>query len=85
MPKLMTWRGWGFFFYSREGLPPEPPHVHVRKDRSEAKFWLTPVVRVAGARRVDPRMLKVLTQVVVEHRDAFEEQWHGFFSGADRR
>jgi len=53
VPKLLDWNGWRFFFYSREGMPLEPPHVHVRKDRSEAKFWLVPVVRVAVDRRMD--------------------------------
>jgi hypothetical protein len=30
-----------FFFYAGDGG--EPPHVHVERDDSEAKFWLTPV------------------------------------------
>jgi len=80
MPKLLVWNGWKFFFYSREGMPLEPPHVHVRKDRSEAKIWLTPLVRVASDRRMDPRTLQMLLAVVEEHRDQFEERWHEFFS-----
>ncbi|WP_420608049.1 DUF4160 domain-containing protein [Novosphingopyxis sp.] len=39
--------GFRFFFYAHEGIPLEPPHVHVRKDGCEAKIWLTPIVRVA--------------------------------------
>ena len=80
MPKLLEYKGWKFFFYSREGMPLEPPHVHARKDRSEAKLWLTPVVRVASDRRVDPRTLKMLVMVVNQHRDEFEESWNDFFS-----
>ena len=80
MPKLLQWNGWKFFFYSREGMPLEPPHVHVRSGNSEAKIWLTPVVRVASDRRMDPRTLKMLVAVVSEHRDEFEERWHEFFS-----
>jgi len=30
-----------FFFYS--GDRDEPPHTHVERDRSIAKFWLEPV------------------------------------------
>ena len=82
MPKLLLWNGWSFFFYSREGMPLEPPHVHVRKDQSEAKIWLTPVVRVASDRRMDPRTLKMLVEIVAERRDQFEERWHEFFSRA---
>lgn len=80
MPKLLEHNGWKFFFYSREGMPLEPPHVHVRKGSSEAKFWLNPVVRVASDRRMDPRTLKMLSAVVNEHRDEFEERWNEFFS-----
>ena len=80
MPKLLDWHGWKFYFYSREGMPLEPPHVHIRRDRSEAKIWLTPMVRVASDRRMDPRTLKMLLQIVSEHRDEFEERWHDFFS-----
>lgn len=80
MPKLLEWQGWKFFFYSREGMPLEPPHVHARKDRSEAKIWLTPIVRVADDRRMDPRTLKMLLSVVEAHRDEFEERWNEFFS-----
>jgi hypothetical protein len=45
VPKLLQWNGWTFFFYSREGMPLEPPHVHVRSGNSAAKIWSTPVVR----------------------------------------
>jgi len=36
-----------FLFYSNEGTPREPPHIHVLQDRDEAKFWLTPEVSLA--------------------------------------
>ena len=36
-----------FYFYASEGN--EPPHVHVRRDRATAKFWLNPV-RLARSR-----------------------------------
>ena len=80
MPKLLELEGWKYYFYSREGMPLEPPHVHVRKDRSEAKIWLTPVVRVASDRRIDPRTLKMLVAVVEEHAEEFRGRWHEFFS-----
>ena len=34
--------GYRFFFYSNEGDPREPCHIHVRKGKSLAKFWLFP-------------------------------------------
>jgi len=47
VPVIFRQRGFRFFFYSNEGTPREPMHVHVEKDDMEAKFWLLPEVRVA--------------------------------------
>ena len=80
MPELLRYRGFKFFFYSREGLPLEPPHVHVAKAGSEAKFWLTPQVRLADRRRMDQRTLNMLKSIVETHRDEFEDRWNEFFA-----
>ena len=42
MPTLFRLLGYRFFFYSNEGDPREPPHVHVARDTAEAKLWLRP-------------------------------------------
>ncbi len=47
MPVVFRERGFRFFFYSNEGSPREPVHIHVEKDGVEAKFRLNPNVRVA--------------------------------------
>ncbi|MVZ96412.1 DUF4160 domain-containing protein [Sphingorhabdus sp. IMCC26285] len=78
MPVLLRYQSFRFFFYSSEGDPREPPHIHVRKDGAEAKFWLTPAVRCAWTRRFDERTLKMLETMVIEHKVEFEEQWHVF-------
>ena len=80
MPVILRDKGFRFFFYSHEGEPREPPHVHIRKDGSEAKFWLTPDVRCAWNRRFDERTLKLLENRVIEQQQEFEEQWHVFFA-----
>lgn len=80
MPELLRYRGFKFFFYSREGVPLEPPHVHAAKAGCEAKLWLNPAVRVAGSKRMDPRTLRMLVEVTQAHRDEFEERWNVFFA-----
>jgi hypothetical protein len=80
MPVLLRLEGFRYFFYSFEGAPREPPHVHVRKDNMEAKYWLTPDVRRAWSKRLDPRTLKMIETVVNDRRDEFEDQWHVFFA-----
>ena len=50
MPKVFDWNGYRFHFYSNEGDPREPPHIHVRKGCHDAKFWLRPDVTSPTAR-----------------------------------
>lgn len=76
MPTVLRWKGWVFFFYSADWS--EPPHVHVRKGRQEAKFWLRDG-SVALARRVPAHELNLLRDKVVERREAFLESWHAHF------
>ncbi|MFQ6550091.1 DUF4160 domain-containing protein [Aestuariibius sp. 2305UL40-4] len=80
MPTIFRQHGFRFFFYSNEGDPREPVHVHVMKDGGEAKFWLTPVVRVARSSGFDARTLRRLAGVVAERRAEIEEAWHDHFS-----
>ena len=49
MPTILRYKGYRFFFYSNEGDPSEPLHIHVRKGESVAKFWLEPNISVAGS------------------------------------
>ena len=41
MPTVLREGPYRVYFYSYE--PNEPPHVHVDRDDSSAKFWLEPV------------------------------------------
>ena len=49
VPVVLRYKGFQLFFYSNEGSPREPMHVHVRGDGREAKYWMRPDVRVATA------------------------------------
>jgi hypothetical protein len=65
-----------FFFYANE--LEEPPHIHVRRDRSLAKFWLEPVA-LARSKRFSAHELADIESIVGEHRAPFLEAWYGFF------
>ena len=80
MPTVFSERGFRFFFYSNEGSPREPVHIHVEKDRSEAKFWLIPVVQVAYNDGYDARTLRQLAGMIEANRDRIERAWNEFFS-----
>ena len=53
MPTVLREEGYRFYFYSHE--PNEPPHVHVDKGGSTAKFWLEPRERSPAASVLLPR------------------------------
>lgn len=79
MPVVFHHRGFKFFFYSNEGTPREPVHIHVEKDGVEAKFWLKPNPRVAYNDGYDARMLRELLEIVAQNRDRIERAWNEFF------
>jgi hypothetical protein len=79
MPQVFRERGFRFFFYSNEGSPREPAHVHVEKDNIEAKFWLRPEVQLAYNDGYDARTLRVLTEIIAANRARIEDAWNEFF------
>ena len=79
MPEVFRERGFKFFFYSDEGSPHEPVHIHVRKDNLEAKFWLNTSVRVAENKGYDPRTLRMLQRLVEDNRSRIVRAWNEHF------
>jgi hypothetical protein len=77
MPTIDDIGPYKFFFYSSEGR--EPPHVHVRRDRSTAKFWLNPV-RLARSRGFGGRELRAIQKLVEQNREKMLEAWHEHFN-----
>ncbi len=77
MPTIEDIGPYKFFFYSAEGH--EPPHVHVRRDRATAKFWLDPVY-VARSRHFSDRELLIVQKVVEANREKILEVWNDHFS-----
>ena len=80
MPEVFRERGFRFFFYSNEGEPREPVHIHVERDRCEAKFWLRPEVLLACNDGYDARTLRLLYSMVEANRGLIERRWHEHFA-----
>jgi len=55
-------------------------HVHVRSGDGEAKFWLTPAVRLADSEGFDARTLRELCEVVTANRELIEGAWDEHFA-----
>ena len=80
MPVVLRIDGFKFLFYVNEGNPREPVHIHVKLGRDEAKFWLSPEVRLSYNRGLSGPTLNRARRLVEENRDELERTWNEFFS-----
>lgn len=80
VPKIFEWNGYRFFFFSNEGTPREPCHIHVRKDGRLAKFWVEPTVALASSFEMSGRELKELEEVVEEKVMLIRRSWNEYFA-----
>lgn len=76
MPTILRKGPYRFFFVSLDY--PEPPHVHVRREKMVAKFWLNPVTlqKAGGFSRTE---LNQIAGLVSENRDFILERWYEYF------
>lgn len=72
MPTILRSGPYRFYFYSNERN--EPPHAHIRRDNSFAKFWLRPIA-LASSSRFSSRELRTIHGIIEEHCDEFLEAW----------
>ena len=79
MPTVFRHGGFRFYFFSDEGKPREPPHVHIRRGSDEAKVWLRPDIAVADSFGFNAAELKRLLKLVASNRGMIERAWHGHF------
>ena len=77
-PTLFTWRGYRFFFFSREE---QRPHVHISCPDGEAKFWLEPAISLAKNYRLSEGQVSKLKKVVEEKKDEIVRSWDKRFRG----
>ena len=78
MPTVLREGPFRFFFYAGDGG--EPPHVHVERDDSEAKFWLDPV-RLERAYGYNSKEINRIRKLIEDRRDQLLESWNEFFNG----
>ena len=68
-----------FFFSSDRG---EPVHVHVKRDRKLAKFWLAPV-RMAYNYGFSDTELDRIADIARKHEAELLKAWHDYFKHSD--
>jgi hypothetical protein len=83
MPVVFRHKGFRFYFFSNEGNPREPVHIHVMKDGIDAKFWLWPDVVVAYNDGFGAKALRELIEIVSHRRQFLTSAWNEFFGESD--
>jgi Domain of unknown function (DUF4160) len=78
MPTVLRVGSYRFFFYAGDGN--EPPHVHVERDNSVAKFWLNPV-RLQESGGFNRKDISTIQDLVEEHQQDLLGSWNEFFIG----
>ena len=76
MPTVLESGPYSFIFFSSD--QGEPAHVHVKRDRQIAKFWLEPVT-LAKNRGFPEHELRRITRLVENDRADLIEAWHDYF------
>jgi hypothetical protein len=76
VPTVLVNGPFRFFFYSNEN--DEPPHVHVKRERALAKFWLEPV-ELDWSTGFAAHVLWQIERIVRDKRKDFLEAWHEHF------
>ena len=76
MPTVLRIGPYALVFFSSDGA--EPPHVHVKRDRKVAKFWLNPV-SIANNRGFKAHELNHIRDLVVRYETILIESWYDYF------
>ena len=79
MPKVFEWRGYRFFFFSDEGDPLEPCHIHVRKAEQYPKIWIEPQIQLDRAYGINSSQLSGLLRIAGERSALIKEKWNEHF------
>ncbi len=76
MPTILRIGPYRFFFFSNEDG--EPVHVHVIRERTEAKFWIEPEVSVADNEGFAKHELDKVMKMVVENKEIIKDAWNKY-------
>lgn len=79
MPTVFRSGGVRFFFYSNEGDPREPVHVHVETSEGTAKISVEHDVAVLSSFRIGRSELTRIVAIVEDRRDDIVRAWNDHF------
>jgi Domain of unknown function (DUF4160) len=77
MPTVLRNGPYRFFFYAGDGS--EPPHIHIEREKNQAKFWLDPI-RLQDSRGYSSVELNRIAALVVVYQEQLLRAWNDFFN-----
>jgi hypothetical protein len=77
MPTVLRDGPYAFLFYSSDRV--EPRHIHVKRDRQVAKFWLEPI-SLAQNNGYAEHEVRAIERLVTKHRATLMNAWDDYFS-----
>ncbi len=77
MPTVLNDGPYSFVFFSSDRG--EPPHIHVKRDRQLAKFWLDPI-GLSKNRGFSEHELNDVERLVEKYEQQLLEAWHEHFA-----
>lgn len=80
MPSVLSEKGFRFFFFSNEGSPLEPCHIHVRKGGNLAKFWVSDKIELADSYGFSAEELNEAEKIASKNIVKIKKAWNEFFS-----
>ncbi len=76
MPTVLQIGPYSFIFFSSDRG--EPSHIHVKRDRQIAKFWLEPI-SLEKNRGFKEHELNQIVKLVEENQTLLLDRWHDYF------
>ena len=80
MPSVLSEKGFRFFFFSNEGSPLEPCHIHVRKDENLANFWVSDKIELADSYGFSAEELNAAEKIASKNIVKIKKAWNEFFT-----
>ncbi|MGC1777247.1 MAG: DUF4160 domain-containing protein [Xanthobacteraceae bacterium] len=79
MPVVFRDSGLRYYFFSNEGLPREPRHVHVKGGGKDAKIRLEPEIALEESYGFNSGELAHILRIVSERRPQILKAWDDHF------
>ncbi|MFH1319919.1 MAG: DUF4160 domain-containing protein [Bacteroidota bacterium] len=77
MPTVLSIKGFRFFFFSSDRN--EPPHVHVKKGKGDAKIWLLPEPKPEYYFDFKSQEEAQIMKIIKENHEFLISKWNEYF------